>query len=135
MSEIESPNSKNDEEAHRLKDQFVLECFLLVGGAVIAVPTLFIDRKANCILLSIQIISYVALIIVLVRLSRAAYSSYKYLFSLGSSDASSDSRRDAFKDRENHYRKLRHVDPKWFVLALIAGISIAAMKVLSLLLQ
>ena len=40
-------NSDNDDEAHRLKDQFLLECFLLVGGAVIAIPTLFLERDEN----------------------------------------------------------------------------------------
>ena len=133
--DLNRTSSNREDEAHRLKDQFVLESFLLVGGSVIAVPTLFLDPKANSILLSVQLISYIALIVVLVRLSRASYSAYKYLFSVGSTDASSDLNRNTFRDRENHYRELRHVDPIWFVLALASGILIAAMKILSLFLQ
>jgi hypothetical protein len=107
---------------------------LLVGGAVIAVPTLFIARKENSILFTVQLVSYAALIVVLVRLARASYSAYKYLFSIGSTDASSD-QIEARSVSAKTITGICHVEPNWFVMALVAGISIAGMKILSLLLQ
>jgi len=131
--QTERQNMPLEIHAHQVKDQFLLETYLLVGAAVVSAPTLFIERNYNSILLSTQAIAYLVLIVTLIRLSRASFAAYKYLFSIIASDhmALTDNHSMYF-ELERNYRKLRNVSPIWFISALLSTILIAAIKLISI---